>query len=52
MITTTGLEWDVQDWKTEMGGMVSTSNHVMEDEIVVETTAVVLFTIELSAGGG
>jgi len=30
-ISTKGLEWDVQDWKTEMGGMVSTSNHAAVD---------------------
>lgn len=45
-ISTTGLEWDVREWETQMGGMVSTSNHVKKDEIVVETTAPILFTIE------
>lgn len=49
VITTRGLEWDVQDWETEIGGQVSTSNHVLpETEVVeVETTADVLFTIAL-----
>lgn len=46
-ITTKGLEWDVEDWKTEMGGMVSTSNHVFADEVHVWTTERVLFTVEL-----
>jgi len=46
-ITTKGLEWDVKDWETEMGGMVSTSNHVFEDEVHVRTTVRVLFTVEL-----
>lgn len=36
----------MQDWKTEMGGMVSTSNHVLRDEVVVATDHVVLFTVE------
>jgi thiamine pyrophosphokinase len=45
-ISTKGMEWDVQDWKTEMGGMVSTSNHVLEDEVEIVTDRVVLFTIE------
>ncbi|KAE9962717.1 hypothetical protein BLS_010105 [Venturia inaequalis] len=45
-ISTKGLEWDVQDWETEMGGMVSTSNHVLGDEVVVVTDRVVLFTVE------
>lgn len=49
VISTKGLEWDVEDWKTEFGGMVSTSNHVLpETQVVeVETTKDVLFTIAL-----
>ncbi|KAF2435197.1 thiamine pyrophosphokinase-like protein 1 [Tothia fuscella] len=47
VITTKGLEWDVEDWKTEMGGMVSTSNHIMHDKVEVQTDVVVLFTIEM-----
>lgn len=46
VISTRGLEWDVQNWETEMGGMVSTSNHVLGDEVVVVTDRVVLFTVE------
>lgn len=49
VITTRGLEWDVEGWSTEVGGRVSTSNHVLpETEVVeVETTRDVLFTIAL-----
>jgi len=47
VITTEGLEWDVKDWKTEFGGLISTSNHVKEEWIVIETTKDVLFTIDL-----
>jgi thiamine pyrophosphokinase len=47
-ITTSGLEWDVQDWDTQMGTQVSTSNHVTADEVRVQTTASILFTIERS----
>lgn len=47
VITTTGLRWDVTDWKTEFGGMISTSNQVKEDWVTVETTKDVLFTIDL-----
>lgn len=49
VITTRGLEWDVEGWSTEMGGRVSTSNHLLPDtEVVeVETTKDVLFTIAL-----
>ncbi|KAF2658205.1 thiamine pyrophosphokinase-like protein 1 [Lophiostoma macrostomum CBS 122681] len=48
IITTSGLEWDVHDWKTQMGTQVSTSNHVMVDHIHVETDTAILFTIERS----
>ncbi|KAH7371081.1 thiamine pyrophosphokinase [Pyrenochaeta sp. MPI-SDFR-AT-0127] len=46
VITTAGLEWDVREWETQMGGQVSTSNHVKADEVEVETNAPILFTIE------
>jgi thiamine pyrophosphokinase len=46
VISTSGLEWDVKDWHTEMGIMVSTSNHVIRDEVVIDTSNEVLFTIE------
>ena len=45
-ITTRGLEWDVEDWPTRMGGQVSTSNHIVEDQITIETDTEVLFTVE------
>jgi len=45
-ISTTGLEWDVHDWFTQIGGQVSTSNHVKADEVRVETNGPILFTIE------
>lgn len=45
-ISTSGLEWDVQNWDTQMGYQVSTSNHVKADEIRIDSTAPVLFTIE------
>ncbi|KAF2157426.1 thiamine pyrophosphokinase [Myriangium duriaei CBS 260.36] len=48
-ITLEGFEWDVQDWETEMGGKVSTSNHAKEDVVVVKTDKAVLFTIERRA---
>jgi thiamine pyrophosphokinase len=47
VITTTGLEWDVTDWKTEFGGQLSTSNHVKDDWVTIKTTKDVLFTIDL-----
>ncbi|MCJ1282135.1 hypothetical protein MMC26_001458 [Xylographa opegraphella] len=47
VISTRGLEWDVQAWKTEFGGQVSTSNHVRSESVDVTTTERVLFTVEL-----
>jgi thiamine pyrophosphokinase len=46
VISTEGLEWDVREWETQMGGQVSTSNHVKADEVRVETNAPILFTVE------
>lgn len=48
-ISTKGLEWDVDDWETQIGGRLSTSNHVLPETTVVhvETTRDVLFTIAL-----
>ncbi|KAI8957348.1 thiamine pyrophosphokinase [Daldinia sp. FL1419] len=53
VITTKGLEWDVENWPTEFGGQMSTSNHLLpETEVVeVETTKDVLFTIALKQAG-
>ncbi|KAK5999864.1 hypothetical protein QM012_004952 [Aureobasidium pullulans] len=45
-ISTNGLEWDVKDWHTQMGGQVSTSNHIVKDQITISTDAEVLFTVE------
>lgn len=47
-ITTRGFEWDVQDWYTEVGGQISTSNHIRADVVEVETSVPVLFTVELA----
>ncbi|GAO13427.1 uncharacterized protein UV8b_00587 [Ustilaginoidea virens] len=48
-ITTKGLEWDVVDWESRVGGQLSTSNHVLPQTKCVEvhTTNDVLFTIAL-----
>ncbi|KAK0323761.1 thiamine pyrophosphokinase [Friedmanniomyces endolithicus] len=46
VLTTKGLEWDVEDWESEMGGQVSTSNHIVAERITVTTTKEVLFTVE------
>lgn len=45
-ISLQGFEWDVSGWQTEMGGNISTSNHIVADQVVVETSNDVLFTVE------
>ncbi|KAJ6004759.1 thiamine pyrophosphokinase eukaryotic [Penicillium herquei] len=47
-ITTQGFEWDVQDWHTEIGGQLSTSNHIRAEKVEIETSVPVLFTVELA----
>jgi thiamine pyrophosphokinase len=49
VITLKGFEWDVEDWPTEFGAQMSTSNHVLpETEVLeVQTSKDVLFTIAL-----
>lgn len=47
VISTKGLEWDVQEWGTEFGGRMSTSNHVVSDLVVIDTSETVVFTVEL-----
>lgn len=48
VITTRGLEWDVTDWPTGFGTQVTTSNHVVNELVEVETTEKVLFTVGIS----
>ena len=49
-ITTDGLEWDVQDWPTEFGGQLSTSNHIRSDRVEISFTGPMpLFTLELAS---
>lgn len=45
-ITTTGLMWDVREWRTEWGGQISTSNYVREEWVTIDTTGDLLFTID------
>jgi len=50
VLSTKGLEWDVQDWKTEFGTQLSTSNHIRSGTIEIDASERVLFTIELGPG--
>ncbi|KAL9086347.1 MAG: hypothetical protein Q9165_007133 [Trypethelium subeluteriae] len=47
VITTKGLEWDVENWKTSFGTQVSTSNHIKASEVEITTSERFLFTMEL-----
>jgi thiamine pyrophosphokinase len=49
-LTTKGLEWDVQNWPTEFGGQLSTSNHIRSTQIEISFSGPrPLFTMELAA---
>ena len=52
IITTHGLEWDVTDWHTEFGTQMSTSNHIRAEEVEVDTSERVLFTLEIAQKPG
>ncbi|KAF8249832.1 thiamine pyrophosphokinase [Wilcoxina mikolae CBS 423.85] len=45
-ISTAGFEWNLTNAETKFGGLVSTSNHIVDDVVNVETTEPILFTIE------
>jgi thiamine pyrophosphokinase len=47
VITAKDLEWPVEDWETELGGNISTSNHVKKEMVTITTDKDVLFTIDL-----
>lgn len=50
VLTLEGFRYDVKDWPTRIGGIVSTSNRVKEDVVKVVTNERVLFTIDLAEG--
>ncbi|KAK6336980.1 hypothetical protein TWF718_009767 [Orbilia javanica] len=47
VITTKGLEWDLDETETKFGGMVSTNNHLIRDRVEVVTTEQLIFTMEM-----
>ncbi|DAZ98665.1 TPA: hypothetical protein N0F65_008791 [Lagenidium giganteum] len=46
-ITTKGLKWDMQEQRTEFGGLVSSSNHIEGDSVEVWNSHAVIWTTEL-----
>ncbi|OLL23189.1 Thiamin pyrophosphokinase 1 [Neolecta irregularis DAH-3] len=47
IISTTGLKWNLDQMHSEFGGMVSTSNVIVEEEVTVNCTEDILWTMEL-----
>ncbi|KAK9476302.1 thiamine pyrophosphokinase [Lipomyces japonicus] len=47
IISTRGLQWDVEDWKSSFGTQVSTSNALTSDEIIIQSDLTILFTVEI-----
>jgi thiamine pyrophosphokinase len=48
-LTTKGLEWDVEDWPTDFGSQMSTSNHIRAPTIEISFSGPrPLFTLELA----
>ena len=52
-VTSRGLEWNLENTKMQMGGLVSTSNHIAghggthEQQVFVETDTDLIWTVEL-----
>ncbi|KAL7527787.1 hypothetical protein ACHAXR_002128 [Thalassiosira sp. AJA248-18] len=46
-VTTTGLKWDLDGDATEFGGLVSSSNRVLDEVVTVKTSSPMLFTTEM-----
>ncbi|KAF9930758.1 hypothetical protein FBU30_011294 [Linnemannia zychae] len=46
-LTTKGLKWDIEDWKTSFGKQISTSNALVDSEVTIKTDARVVWTTEL-----
>ncbi|KAF9171002.1 hypothetical protein BGX21_008253 [Mortierella sp. AD011] len=47
ILTTTGLKWDIEKWKTSFGTQLSTSNALVASKVTIETNAPVVWTTEL-----
>ncbi|CAH1763487.1 5363_t:CDS:2 [Entrophospora sp. SA101] len=48
VITTTGLKWNLENTSTSFGKLVSTSNHLEDDIITIETDSPIVWTVELN----
>ena len=46
-VTTSGLKWNLDGDTSEFGGLVSTSNRVMDEVVTVESSKPMIFTAEI-----
>ena len=46
-VTTRGLQWNLQNQSLAFGGLVSSSNHLIQSTIEIETSHPLIFTIEI-----
>ncbi|KAG0057610.1 hypothetical protein BGZ83_006983 [Gryganskiella cystojenkinii] len=46
-LTTAGLKWDVENWKTSFGTQISTSNALVSPDVTIQTDAPVVWTTEI-----
>ncbi|KAF8322593.1 thiamine pyrophosphokinase [Clavulina sp. PMI_390] len=44
-LTTEGLEWNLTDHESSMEGLLSTSNHVIDDVVKISTTEPIVWTV-------
>ena len=48
ILTTNGFEWNLNEDELRFGKFISTSNHIMNDIVEVETSEPVILTLELA----
>lgn len=46
-LSITGFKWNVKETKSAFGGLVSTSNHILDDIATVEASHPIIFTVEV-----
>ena len=49
-LTTTGFQWNLDNASTEFGGLVSTSNRIVGDQVTVKASSALIFTAEVHCG--
>lgn len=49
-MTTTGLQWNLNQQSSQFGGLVSTSNEIIDKVVMIDTTDPIVFTTEMHCG--